>query len=43
VIPTIDIHMLIPSRPDMGKVALVDRISLAFELFDDFCHVDGIP
>jgi hypothetical protein len=43
VIPTIDIHVLIPGRPDIGKITLIDRISLAFELFDNFRHVDGVP
>src|SRR5215510_3098672 len=43
VIPAIDIDMLIPSRPDMGEIVLVDRITLPFELCNGFRHVHRIP
>ena len=43
VIPTIDIDMLIPGWPDMGEIALVERVTLPFELGDGFRHVHGVP
>ena len=43
VIPTIDIDMLIPGRPDMGEIALVDWVTLPFELCYGFRHVHGVP
>ena len=37
------IDVFIPGRPNMGEVALVDRVPLPCELCHGFRHVDGVP
>jgi hypothetical protein len=37
-----DIDVFIPARPDMGEIALVDRVALPLELSNRFHHVHGV-
>jgi hypothetical protein len=36
-------YVFIPARPDMGEIALVDRVPLPLELGNRFRHVHGVP